>query len=118
MEAKELALTIAEVALDKQAEAIEIIDVSTKVDYTNYIVICSARSGPHVDALVTAVEVALKKKEIYPMGVEGKQAKQWVLMDYTDVVFHIFEDARRGFYDLDSLWIDATRVPLRRAAGA
>ena len=118
MEAKELALKIAEAALDKQAQSLEIIDVSTKVDYTHYIVICSGRSERHVEALVSAVETSLKKKGISALGVEGRQAKQWILMDYDDVVLHVFENQRRGYYDLDSLWIDADRVSMRRAAGA
>lgn len=117
MESKEIALLIADVALDKQAESIEIIDVRSKVDYTDYLVICSGRSERHVEAIVTAVEAALKSAGSIPLGVEGRQANQWILMDYNDVVFHAFEDARRGFYDLDSLWIDAERIPLRRAAG-
>jgi len=50
--------------------------------------------------------------------VEGKEAKQWILVDYDDVIFHVFHDQRRGFYDLDSLWIDAERIPLRRASSA
>ncbi len=116
MEAKKLALLIADVALDKQAGTLEIIDVSNKVDYANYLVICSGRSERHVEALVAAVEGSLKKEGVHALGVEGRQANQWVLMDYNDVVLHIFEDQRRGFYDLDSLWIDAERVPLRQAA--
>jgi ribosome-associated protein len=118
LEAKELALAIAEVALDKLAESVDIIDVRGKVDYANYLVICSARSQRHVGAIVSGVETALKKRDVYALGIEGKQSNQWILMDYTDVVFHVFEDERRGFYDLDSLWIDAKRVPLRKAAGA
>ncbi len=117
LEAKELSLILAEIALDKQAESIEIINVSSKVDYASYIVICSGRSVRQVEAIVSAVETELKKRDIYPLGVEGKQASEWVLMDYNDVILHVFEDKRRGFYDLDSLWIDAERVPLRRAAG-
>ena len=118
MQAKELALTIAEIALDKLAESLDIIDVGGKVDYTSYLVICSARSERHVEAIVSALETALKKQGVYAMGVEGKQSRQWILMDYNDVVVHIFENERRGFYDLDSLWIDAKRVPLRQVAAA
>jgi ribosome-associated protein len=118
LDAKELALKIASAALDKQALTIEIIDVGNKVDYASYIVICSGRSERQVDAIATAVEAALKAQRVYPLGVEGREANQWVLMDYGDVVFHVFEDHNRGFYDLDGLWIDAARVPLRAAAGA
>lgn len=118
MDAKELALKIASAALDKQAITIEIIDVGTKVDYASYIVICSGRSERQVDAIATAVESSLKQLKLYPLGVEGREANQWVLMDYGDVVFHVFEDHTRGFYDLEGLWIDAARVPLRAVSGA
>ncbi len=118
MDAKELALKIANAALEKQALTIEIIDVDTKVDYASFIVICSGRSERQVDAIASAVEGGLKKEQIYALGVEGREANRWVLMDYGDVVLHIFEDHTRGFYDLDGLWIDAQRVPLRVASGA
>ncbi len=117
MEAKELALAIADEALAKQAEFIEIINVVGKVDYTNYVVICSGRSERQVEAIVSGVEQAMKKRNVYALGVEGRQSCQWVLMDYTDVIFHIFEDTKRGFYDLETLWIDAERLPVRKTAG-
>ena len=113
MEEKELALAIAEAALEKQALTIEIINVSEKVDYADYVVICSGRSQRQVSAIVDGVESALKKLNTHPIGVEGRGTNQWVLMDYGDVVFHVFEDNSRGFYDLDGLWIDAERIPVR-----
>jgi ribosome-associated protein len=114
LEAKRLALAIADVALDKHAQALEIIDVTGKVDYTDFVVICSGRSERQVEAIVSGVEVALKEHAVFPLGVEGRQANQWVLMDYDDVILHVFHDERRGFYDLDSLWIDAERLPVRQ----
>jgi ribosome-associated protein len=118
LDAKELALTIADAALDKQALSLEIIDVNDKVDYTRYIVICSGRSGPHVDAVADAVEAVLKRSQVYALGVEGRDSHRWVLMDFEDVIFHVFERDTRGYYDLEGLWIDAVRIPLRQAAGA
>ena len=118
MEAKELALQIADAALDKQAISTEIMDVAQKVDYTSYVVICSGSSERQVDAIAVGVETALKKEGIFPLGVEGRAGKQWVLMDFGDVVFHVFEESNRGFYDLDGLWIDATRVPIRQSAAS
>jgi ribosome-associated protein len=118
LDARDLALAIAHAALDKQAQSIDIIDVSKKVDYTSFIVICSGRSERQVDAIATGVEQALKSNQQYALGVEGRDTNTWVLMDYGDVVFHVFEDLTRGFYDLDGLWIDAVRVPIRDAAGA
>jgi len=117
LESKDLALAIAHAALDKQALSIDIIDVSQKVDYTSFIVICSGRSERQVDAIISGVETALKQLEQYPLGVEGRATNSWVLMDYGDVVFHVFEDQTRGFYDLDGLWIDAVRIPIRDSAG-
>ncbi len=117
LEGKELALAIADAALEKQAGSIEIINVSEKVDYATYIVICSGGSDRQVDAIAANVEMMLKKKQIFPLGVEGRQSRQWVLMDFGDVVFHVFEDQTRGFYDLDGLWIDAERIPVRQTAG-
>ena len=118
MEAKKLALRIAQAALDKQALSTEIMDVERKVDYASYIVICSGRSERQVDAIASAVEATLKKEGVYPTGVEGRGGNRWILMDYGDVIFHVFEESARGFYDLDGLWIDAVRVPVRQAAGA
>lgn len=116
MDAKELALVIADTALEKQALATEIIDVTGKVDYTDYIVICSGRSARQVEAIATGVEATLAKASVRPLGVEGREANQWVLMDYGNVIVHVFEDNTRGFYDLEGLWIDAVRVPVRPAA--
>ena len=117
MEAKELALAVADAALEKQAEFLEIINVTGKVDYTNYVVICSGRSERQVEAIVDGVESAMKQRNVHPLGVEGRQTAQWVLIDYVDVVFHVFENSRRGFYDLETLWIDAERLPVRKIAG-
>ena len=112
MEPKNLALTIANAALEKHAQSLEIINVEGKVSYTDFIVICSGRSQRQVEAIIDGVESDLKKEKVHALGVEGRQNCQWVLMDFGDVIFHAFEDQKRGFYDLDGLWIDAARVPV------
>ncbi len=111
VEPKDLALFIAKSALDKQALSVEIINVEGKTSYTDYLVICSGRSVRHVEAITDGVEMDIKKEKVYPLGVEGRQSGEWILMDYGDVIFHIFEDNKRGFYDLEGLWIDAKRIP-------
>ncbi|MBN2340589.1 MAG: ribosome silencing factor [Deltaproteobacteria bacterium] len=111
MEPKQLALEIAKSALDKHAEALEIINVTGKSSYADFIIICSGRSTRQVEAIIDGVQGELKKQKVHPMGIEGRQYCQWVLLDYGDVIFHVFEDDKRGFYDLDGLWIDAERVP-------
>lgn len=111
MEPKQLALEIAKAALDKQAEALEIINVTGKSSYADFIIICSGRSTRQVEAIVDGVHSELKRQKVHPLGFEGRQHCQWVLVDFGDVVFHVFEDTKRGFYDLEGLWIDAERVP-------
>lgn len=97
--------------MDKKALAIEIIDVRGKVDYADYVVIMSGRSDRQVNAIAKAVQTTLKVDHGEPcLGVEGLPQGQWVLMDYGDVIVHIFHEDTRGYYDLESLWMDAARV--------
>lgn len=111
MEPKQLALEIAKAAMDKHADALEIINVIGKSSYADFIIICSGRSTRQVEAIIDGVQGELKKQKVHPLGIEGRQHCQWVLIDFGDVIFHAFEDDKRGFYDLDGLWIDAERVP-------
>lgn len=105
------ALAIAEIALDKKALNIEIIDVRGKVDYADYVVLMSGRSDRQVSALARSIEEELKRKEkIRCSGIEGLGQGSWVLMDFNDVIVHIFHEDMRGYYDLESLWNDAGRV--------
>ncbi|MEM7138723.1 MAG: ribosome silencing factor [Myxococcota bacterium] len=108
---RELALKIAEAALDKKAARIEIIDVRGKVDYTDYVVIMSGRSDRQVAAIARGIEGDMKQKHnARCAGVEGLPQGNWVLLDFGDVVVHIFHQETRGYYDLDALWLDADRV--------
>ncbi|MFP6685238.1 MAG: ribosome silencing factor [Polyangiaceae bacterium] len=121
-EAKRLALAIASAGLDKKATGIEIIDVSAKVDYTQLLVLMSGRRDRHVHAIASGVQRELKEKlGVAPLSVEGLTTSQWVLLDFNDVVVHVFQEDSRCFYDLEGLWIDAQRVvvpepPQRRAS--
>jgi ribosome-associated protein len=108
---RELALRIAEAALDKKARRIEIIDVRGKVDYTDYVVVMSGRSDRQVAAIARGIEEDLKRKYgATCAGVEGLPQASWVLLDFGDVVVHIFHQDTRGYYDLEALWLDADRV--------
>jgi len=114
-----VALAVAEAALDKKAINVEIIDVTGKVDYADYVIVMSGRSDRQVNALARGIEQQLKqKKGIHCLGVEGLPQGSWVLMDFGDVVVHIFHEDTRGYYDLESLWIDAARVDLEHKESA
>jgi ribosome-associated protein len=109
--ARELAMRIAEAALDKKASRIEIIDVRGKVDYTDYVIVMSGRSDRQVAAIARGIEEDLKHKHgARCAGVEGLPQGNWVLLDFGDVVVHIFHQDTRGYYDLEALWLDADRV--------
>jgi ribosome-associated protein len=112
IESKTLALKIAEAALDKKAEEIVLIDVGGKVDYTDYLVVCSGSSERQVKTIAEEVERRLKVKRIIPFGVEGEEDGNWVLIDYGSVILHVFYRDTRQVYDLEGLWLDADRVPV------
>ncbi len=110
-DARRIALAVAGAGLDKKAVAIEIIDVADKVDYTELLVLMSGRSDRHVHSIAKGIEEDLREKlGSVPLSVEGLTAGQWVLLDYNDVVVHVFQQATRYYYDLEGLWIDAERL--------
>lgn len=105
-------------AEEKHAESPEIIDVRQKVDYTDYVIILSGRSDRQVKTIAEHIEDKLHKKKIVPVSVEGVNHSQWILIDYIDVVIHIFLDEIRQYYDIESLWLDTPRVDLNAIMSA
>ncbi|MFO0588242.1 MAG: ribosome silencing factor [Polyangiaceae bacterium] len=111
--AQELAVAIAVAGLDKKAIAIEILDVTGKVDYADFLVVMTGRSDRHVHSIATGIEEALaRKNKVKPLSVEGLSTATWVLIDFGDVVVHVFQEDSRRLYDIEGLWIDAGRVAL------
>ena len=110
------ALTAARAAASKQAEDIVILDVHELIVITDYFMICSASSDRHVRTVVDEVERALRDRERKPIRREGETEGKWVLLDYVDLVVHVFAETEREFYDLERLWRDAPRVPVDDAA--
>lgn len=110
LRSRSLALRAAVAGMDKKALAIEIIDVVGKVDYADYLVIMTGTSDRHCGAIAEAVERSLSEQGDRPLGVEGKG--EWVLIDFFDIVVHVFSENARDLYDLSGLWLDASRVPV------
>jgi len=110
--ARDLAVAIATAALDKKAVGLEVLDVAGRVDYADFLVLMTGRSDRQVQALAQGIEDALRAKGKRPLSVEGLPHASWVLMDFGDVVVHVFQDDARSSYDLDGLWMDARRIPL------
>ena len=111
VEPRTLALGIAAAALDKKALNVEIIDVRGKVDYADYVIVMSGGSDRQVNAIVRGIEDHVREELGRKcLGVEGLPRGHWALVDYGDVVAHVFHEETRGYYDLEALWIDAARV--------
>ena len=89
-----------------------ILEVKGLCGFADYFIICSGTSRRHVLSLAQYVEEALAAAGVKPLGVEGLQEGNWVLLDYNDVVVHIFIQALRDFYDLEGLWAEAPRLTL------
>lgn len=77
---------------------------------TDYFVICSGESTTQVKAITEQIQEIFNDFKIKPLGIEGLSYSHWVLLDYGDVIVHVFEDETRSFYELEKLWIDAKRV--------
>src|SRR5689334_6554189 len=102
-----------EAALEKKALEPMLLEVKEQSSYTDYILLLSGRSDRHVQAVADAVTDTLKKtRGVTPLGVEGKRDGHWTLLDYGDVVVHVFYHPVREFYDLEGLWSEAPRVPI------
>uniref|UniRef100_A0A7C3YZ53 Ribosomal silencing factor RsfS n=1 Tax=Desulfobacca acetoxidans TaxID=60893 RepID=A0A7C3YZ53_9BACT len=89
-----------------------ILDVKGLSSIGDYFIICSGTSRRHVQALAQHLQEALEKAGVKPLGVEGLEEGQWVLLDYIDVVVHLFIKPMREFYDLEGLWTEAGRLPV------
>ena len=96
--------------LNRKAIQVVILDVRKLTSVADAFIICSGRSNRQVTAIADSVQRDLKKKGKKPLNVEGKKEGHWVLMDYGDVIIHIFYESLRKFYDLEGLWIDARRL--------
>lgn len=109
--ARDLAIVAARAADDKQADAVTIIDVGAIIGICDYFVICSARNSRLVAAVAQEIDdhvaIAFDRR---PMSVEGLDDKRWVLVDFGDVVVHVFAEEERAYYRLERLYGDAPRV--------
>jgi ribosome-associated protein len=110
MSPERLATTVAALAADKKAHDIVALDLRGVAGYTDFFVIASGNTDRQTKAIHDGVHLGLKKLEgLLPRRVEGVGESRWILMDYLDVVVHIFTPETRDFYRLESLWGDVPR---------
>lgn len=108
-ESREAAVAAARAAAAKQAEHITILDVHGLIVITDYFVICSGATERQVRTIVEEIEKALRDLGRKPVRREGESERRWVLLDYVDLVVHVFTEQEREYYDLERLWGDAPR---------
>jgi ribosome-associated protein len=108
----EKALVLVAAALDKKASNLSVLCVREMTSIADYFVICSGRSDRQVQSIAQGIEAGSLAMGIKPFAVEGAGRGHWVLMDFSDVIVHIFYEPVREFYDLDGLWGDAPRAEL------
>jgi len=107
-----LAMKAVEAALEKKAVEPVLLDVHELASYTDFILVVSGRSDRQVAAIADGVAEALSRENARPLGKEGTKGGHWTLLDFGDLIVHVFYHPVRDFYDLESFWVDAPRVRL------
>ncbi len=97
---------------DKKGEDIKIIEIGKLSTVADYFIIANGSNAPHVESLVNNVEEELLKEKIHAERIEGVKSSGWILMDYNDVVVHVFSKEDRLFYDLERIWRDGKEVDI------
>ena len=119
MDSRKLALLCREFADNKKADNIVILDVRKISSVTDYFVIASGTSEPHLRAIVEEITDQLRQEHnLRPRAVDGTVHGAWVVLDYFDVIVHVMRQDTREHYDLEGLWGDAKRVKTRKKAAA
>ena len=109
-ESREVAVAAARAAAEKQGADITVLDVRSLIVITDFFVIVSGATSRQVKTIIDAVEESLRGLGVKPLRREGETEGRWVLLDYVDVVVHVFGAEERRYYDLERLWKDAGRL--------
>lgn len=112
MESFELAARIARLLDKKKAQEVKVLKVRDLTILTDYFVIASGTSTTQVKSLAEEVEFQLEQEGVRPLRTEGYDSKNWILLDYGEVIVHVFYPQAREFYDLEHLWADADPVEI------
>lgn len=97
---------------DKLGQDIAVLNVGKVSSLCDYFIIASGSSSRQVKAIADSVEDAMTEIGVEPRGKEGRETQNWILLDYGDIIVHVFDEENRGFYNLEKLWKDAPYVEL------
>jgi ribosome-associated protein len=104
------AVLMAHHAAEYKGLDVVLLDVTGLSSFADYFIVCSGKSSRQVQGIADNLEKEMKEQGLKPLGIEGRRDGQWILMDYGDVIIHIFYEPVRYLYDLESLWSDARKV--------
>ena len=110
IDGKERLLLCINASLKRKAKNLTILNVKEVSSFADYFIICSGTSDRQVQSIAASIRENLKEYGIIPLGIEGESLGKWVLMDYEDVIIHVFYKPIREFYDIERLWPDAPRM--------
>ncbi len=99
---------------DKKASDIVALDISRIASFADYFLLCTGESSRQIQAIADEVERKLREAGVRPAHIEGYRNAEWVLMDYIDLVVHVFSKSARAFYDLERLWRDARKLDAQK----
>ena len=117
MTSKEMAKTAYKALTEKKASDIRIIDISGISVLADYFIIADGSNQKQIEAMCDAVEEELYKADVHVKQVEGNHNSSWILMDYGDIIVHVFSKEDRLFYDLERIWRDGKQVDLKELEG-
>ena len=112
MDSKKIMETVVKSMDSKKAVDIKVLDISSVTTMADYFVICQGGSNTQMKAIADEVEEKLSQMGVKPFGREGMSTAYWILMDYSDVIVHIFSSESRSFYSIENLWSDAEDVDI------
>jgi len=110
IDGKERLLLCINASLKRKAKDLTVLNLKELSSFADYFIICSGTSDRQVQSIAASIHENLKECGIVPLGIEGESLGKWVLMDYEDVIIHVFYEPIREFYDIERLWPDAPRM--------
>jgi ribosome-associated protein len=112
IDGKERLLLCINASLKRKAKNLTILNVKEVSSFADYFIVCSGTSDRQVQSIAASIRENLKEYGVIPLGIEGERLGKWVLMDYEDVIIHVFYEPIREFYDIERLWPDAPRMEI------
>lgn len=112
IDSREKVLLFINALLEKKAGDLIVLNVREISAFADYFIICSGSSDRQVRAIAASIKENLKKSGVFPLGVEGETEGRWALLDYDDIIVHVFLDSIRTFYDIERLWSEAPRMAI------